>query len=581
MRSVVQPRSRGALWAVLLRLALVTFVCAAQDREAFAQATPAPGEATAVIRIFLRPYDDSDESLSEIERLLLLNAPRPATVGAGDTISLVIAREFGFGAGDLPRTYSLLEKTILAWNRLDSPLAMRPGTLLIPDLPQKIRFNPAIATNRIPTSSTSTVIMSAEAARLESTQIRDATRLGAAGVEMYVSVPEPLVARYESAGIITVDTRNALPVHSLAINFSQDACVAAGSPPVLGSADRLEMSALLATARRQAQVFVLDTGWPSQQAQSESVAALGRLLQRVRQLYRLGQAPLLTVAYVAPTTNSPASHCVKIESALSEFEALDTTNRVEVVYVPLTNAQNAKPLLKELLEVWHMVSAIRRANLSPSDPSYSVPNDIRTTARRLADTTVNQLPDVVANSILQTQKSIVEAIIGLATETSKADGTFFIINESWWVERNGQFFDEHDDPHGAVVAAAGNLNKEIVGDAIEFARRSASSGFYVAALNVNANGKRVCNSNFVADRFVPGTNALGYVGDIAGDTGSSFSAARIAWLLAAAEALRSTAIGASNWHAELETRLRTLRPAGVSTFEALRVTPARLMRIWQ
>src|SRR5262249_33987522 len=155
---------------------------------------------------------------------------------------LVIAREYGFGARDLPRTYALLEKTVLAWNRLDSPQALGPGALLIPDLPQKIRFNPAIATNRLPTTSTSAVSLSADTAGLESTQTRKATRLGASGVEMYVNVPEPLVARYTSAGIITVDARNILPVHSLAINFSQGACVPSGSPPILSGTERAQIA---------------------------------------------------------------------------------------------------------------------------------------------------------------------------------------------------------------------------------------------------------------------------------------------------------------------------------------------------
>lgn len=104
---------------------------------------------------------------------------------------------------------------------------------------------------------------------------------------------------------------------------------------------------------------------------------------------------------------------------------------------------------------------------------------------------------------------------------------------------------------------------------------------YVAALNVNTDGNRVCHSNFIGDRFVPGANALGYVGDIVGDTGSSFSAVRIAWLLAAAEALRVGPMDASVWHAELEVRLRKMRAAGVGTFKAIRITPVGLMRLWQ
>lgn len=242
MKESSAAQRRRHRWPTLTaRLALVVCACGVSGREALAQATPA-GESTAVIRIVLRPYDDSDESLSEIDRLLLLNAPRRSTVTAGETISRVIAREYGFGARDLPRTYTLVEKTMLAWNRLDSPHAMRPGTLLIPDLPQKTRFNPAIATNRLPTASASAVGLGADTVGLKSTQTRKATRLGASGVEMYVNVPESLVARYANAGILSVDTPNTLPVHSLAINFSQGPCVPAGSPPILESTERTEIT---------------------------------------------------------------------------------------------------------------------------------------------------------------------------------------------------------------------------------------------------------------------------------------------------------------------------------------------------
>src|SRR5687767_6127275 len=72
--------------------------------EVSAQVPTQPGEPTAVVRIHLRPYDDSDESIAEIERLLTLETPRRAAVNSGDTVSHVIASEYGFGAVDLPRT---------------------------------------------------------------------------------------------------------------------------------------------------------------------------------------------------------------------------------------------------------------------------------------------------------------------------------------------------------------------------------------------------------------------------------------------------------------------------------------------
>src|SRR5258708_38479238 len=51
-------------------------------------------------------YDDSDESLRLLETLARYAPVRQVTVAPGDTLAALFVREYGFGVGDLPKSYA-------------------------------------------------------------------------------------------------------------------------------------------------------------------------------------------------------------------------------------------------------------------------------------------------------------------------------------------------------------------------------------------------------------------------------------------------------------------------------------------
>src|SRR5262249_16519902 len=221
------------------------------------------------------------------------------TLPANGTISALVLAEYGFGPSNLPRTYALIEARILALNGLTAPEQAKPGPFLIPGLPSNVRYNPAYAWNDFPSAAEFRITpkrgVDMTAARAEDVvveRVADTKRRGANGVTFDLSLTMNLLRDPAIAALARASFAS-LPSEPLRVKFSGQDCSNAAPAPVLSAQQRGELESLLREARRTVPLFVVDTGWPSADAQQESWEHLRSLVQQIRDHFHLGPAPSL------------------------------------------------------------------------------------------------------------------------------------------------------------------------------------------------------------------------------------------------------------------------------------------------
>jgi hypothetical protein len=206
-------------------------------------------------------------------------------------------------------------------------------------------------------------------------------------------------------------------------------------------------------------------------------------------------------------------------------------------------------------------------------------NRIRADAISEAAKRVKALPVDATKKPFITDKAVLDAVWEIAQAASEDDDSFFVVNESWTVPTGAIGFAPLDAQRGIAVAAAGNTpNRDITERPfINFAGQSLTSDYIVAVMNMNASGALQCNSSFVGAPFAD-TRAVGFDGTIAKDCGTSFSAPRVAWLIAAGEALRETDVASSLWAQRMARVVRDAR-AGGNGLAAFLLDPIKLLNL--
>jgi hypothetical protein len=181
--------------------------------------------------------------------------------------------------------------------------------------------------------------------------------------------------------------------------------------------------------------------------------------------------------------------------------------------------------------------------------------------------------------MMQSDKAVLEGLIALLHFVGSREHTFFFLNESWTLHSKLAQFQPVATPHVVAVAAVGNTgDPDINKSEIEFARRWRTQRDVIAVLNMDPSGLPQCQSSQVVTRGGDSMLVVGYDGRIGpADCATSFAAPRVAWLLAAAEAVRSSTLGNDDewltWVAEL---VRASRVGG-NGLGALRFSQDRLV----
>jgi hypothetical protein len=568
--------------------------CAAQQP----QASPA---ATAFAQIRLNTaYDDSSESLLLLAAVARYVPVRQIPVAAGDDLDKLFVREYGFGHTDLPKSYALLLRVILEKNHLSRPEDLRPGVLIIPAVPTRAwmrwgRNNPlnyianmilfradsAVAasssTNRKPTLAAVGLTEGAlpDVAYKEDVP-SDQPRPTAPSALLVLELGVRQVASFVESKIFPPGTVTAatfpLPVQ-LADESKCDTEPASRDHATLTPAQRARIAQLLTQgSQRSPVVFILDTGWPSLAAYRESVGALHDILDTVwRSQFGVGFPKSQPMASLPAANND---HCRCIERGLRELRALDQdvepAKRVRIVYVPLTREQGADSVLTDLLLTSTLLDRQSKEHVEINSKI------IQGSRKEATDLVKNHFPEKWAGEEVQTDKSLLDAILSLGQAYAEASKTVFFVSESWTVRHpdwGGEYYVQYQNPqYGLVTAATGNDPNAPL---LDFAQRSPNSKDTMAVINMTAAGVDP-DSTLIEQRNIDESLAAGFDGYVTDDVfGTSFSAPRIAWFLAAGEAVRTQPLDLHYWGVDLSLMLKRLRDPNATGYQKLLFNPIR------
>ena len=547
----------------------------------------APAELGSVTVAVNTDYNDSDDSLKQIAAIVQLPQFEIYKAAANQTLSGIILDRYRLGPSDLPRTYAMLSQRIQALNNVTNPDAIAEGPLKIPIVPPRVQ--------RIVSVGTAPHIGFGHFSIFPGISITVPTGLRpAVPPEAVFTAPPQGIAVVPTPSIppiravqnptfilsVPVTSSNAASTQSSLAAFSaqtksEKLTVSFAAPPSQSSVVHLTMSsddeAALASAlnqrpRRNTTLFILDDAWPDADTYSTSIKELQKMSDTVRGAIGLAPIDFKTAPFVPLPQPLHSSY---IRDSLKEFTDRDRSSIVKVVYIPLSKAQNSSAVLSELLRLHFAIT------MSTSTAS----SDIQAAMEKWASDVLSNVQADYSDQKISTDWAIIEAIWSIADFIAlrSPNRDVFFINESWTVLPGTVNVSHSGVSAGIVVAAAGNtlgkvVNSDIGG--VDFARQCTSTRSVIAALNVTPHQGLICNSSIVEEQLLNDTFVAAYDGEVLGGPderkclegdvgncvcGTSFSAPRIAWMLALSEAVRSTDVEYSNWNVVLQNKVRGLR----------------------
>lgn len=517
-------------------------------------------------------YDDSDSSIARLSQLTEILPPLRTRMDQSDLAHLILDRYTVSAASErplerktdseLPRTYDVLVKSIVAMNQLSDGAHVQAGQeLLIPPVPRlaprgsednpfnqlprivqlELTDAPAVVEDSLFTlgafefTDTRHVVAASDVGKSQryvilkfSVPADAASRFGADFPEFFESFPALLA--FQSMGV------DLLP--------ASDTGLAQGT--LLAQGDRAKLTALLKGAKRSVSVFILDSGWPSDQVRSRSFDALWEMLHTARQLVVMEAQPKKPSL---PAFKEPQNgHCKDILAALQELLAIPGSDSVTVVFVPMSKEQGATPLISELLYV-HYAVRLKTDLAQRRDQDFSVQGirwepQYAAQAREYATRALKTVPTSIPPGGFTTSAEVLQALVRIANLVAQKRNTLFFVNESWTVRESGMEFSPPAPLAGVLIAAAGNSpGRNVHGDAVsaplDFAQRSLNSKDYLAVMQMDGGGALRCGSSSVDPLLLNDILAVGYDGWTPDRRcGTSLAAPRVAWFLAAAEAVR-------------------------------------------
>jgi hypothetical protein len=548
-------------------------------------------QTTALVRIHVdTTYDDTEDSLKLISKLIEKLPTRRVKLESGGTISKLILDEYGFGPSDLPKSYALLEAAILSRNELSKPEDAMPGEYSIPHVPKRALrlFNKNKLLNfvsKIAYFSRSNLAMITDVA--EPTSVEDVEMVAAPQVfeagrpaaqstvddlEIPAAVAQDIL---EDEFMATIATGFNLPMTVDLASASGETSSPQDTPhPALNEEERQLIRNMLATeAQRDVLVFIADTGWPDDATYIQSRHNLRDVLGFIWKQYFDRDLP--SSPNPKPFATPSHKHCQIIERSLGEFRELDPTNRIKIVYVPMTKEQDGAPVLIELLQTSYLIDHLR------GKPG-KVPDDVVKRARKAAEKVVAEnFPSKWEGQEVKTDKAVLDALLRVGDKYAEKKQSLFFLNESWTVPIEELFVAYPSLLDGAVIAAVGNSMENVNVSLRDFAQRSVRNKDTLAVMNMNREGSLQCLSSRIDERDIDDAFAVAFDGRVSGsdsECGTSFAAPRVAWLLAMAEAIRRDQLEPSRWSILLHQRLVNARDANVTGFGKLWLSPTRFLR---
>lgn len=540
-------------------------------------------------------YDDSQKSLDMLTALIKEGPSRQIAVAKGDNVSSLIVREYGFGPSDLPKSYKLLEDAIVSRNNLTNATGLKPGSMVIPAVPRRawMDINPANLINFVPNVSVFDAMYVEPAASkanrksgtgMASIQEAKASELAYERLSMpqeprlaaqfeLMNFELPLKAAQDFLKSSHLAKESSAFTFPMSVRLAGDESCNQSDPAnfhdtLMPNQAQMIRTMLADHVNRSATLFILDTGWPDKTAYDESLSALEGVLQVVWKNYFHLNHPKLRRIRKLPSPNQ--LHCKCIERSLSEFRALDPKRQIKVVYVPMTREQGAAPVLTDILETAYLLQQVSTSNAT-------INRSIVAAARAQAASVVaKHFPDKWVGDEVETDKSIMEGILLVGNKYAEVEQSLIFVNESWTVNHEQYFVNFPSPLDGNVVAATGNADENVNIPLRDFAQRSLQNRDTIAVLNMQQSAL-ICHSSRIDKRDLDTSLAIGFDGQVTVTMdvcGTSFSAPRVGWILAAGEVV-STNVDPHRWGNDLHDCLLKLRPSDAQGYGKLNLDPVR------
>lgn len=359
---------------------------------------------------------------------------------------------------------------------------------------------------------------------------------------------------------------------------------------------------LSAPQRRGVPLVLIESAWPDRPTALASCLRMNAILGKVRNTWGISEVSPSPVCDTVAFTDPPTEHSQHVLSSLKQLTKIGA-DVVLPIFVPMSKDQGAAPLLREIIrvsELYSLKSTVFRDTLKKREElgrtckglNLGQPLTFTECIRLLPDSGFTRTADVRSGDAMRQLRdkilvdndkrhfegssAIVTAVVNVVSAFSLAEGTGAFVSTSWIVPSAymGTFTPSLTVPTVLIVAAAGNDNKIVNNDKspIELARWAAERQV-IAVVNLTPAGDTVCHTSVVDTSLLNVTSVVGFDGDLERRTcGTSFSAPRVAWILAADEALRCGRLSAANWRARIASRLLALRKGG-SSYQSLLLNP--------
>jgi hypothetical protein len=538
---------------LVLTLALVVGRASADDADEQRDGVTDAANVQLAVRIDAH-YSDDPASIAQLRQLLDFLPPESAQLRAQEDIHRFVIRRYGFGPYKQPdarHAFFLLRDYIADHNHL-SPYMTGPRTIRVPPLPprQKLFVNRAKRTNRLPKLQTLESFYTSGLAFMVRpvNQLDDSAREGSRSVVLDVRVTAQQARLLATTAFFNTSAVSA-DVHPVVASFG-GTCnepLPTRTTPLLTPSEQSLITERVNTAHG-AELFILDTGWPSAPEMAYAISRAGDALKQWRLDLGLPAEPLATVTFHAPPL--PLRHCEDVATSLAELRALDPTRRaVDVIYFPITIQQDTVGFFRNLLEVSYVAERVNTIGTTKTNAASLYARAV-TNAAWVLDDIQKQLQTDPSGFI--TNKAILDGLYRLADYISGRNNSLHVVNASWGLPAKLlKLLPEFE--RGLTVVAAGNDNEEYPGSEIDLARHCVENGRYLGVVNMDRNGRRLFCSGHIKTGYEAKASSVGFDGIISGSCGTSFAAPRVAFLVALAASQLQTP-DLSSWFLDLEAR---------------------------
>lgn len=529
-----------------------------------------------VRRLVPANYHDVAVDTSAFSTVLKNSLQRIVVVKPGDTLSGLLQEKFKTTGRWTPQVYGILESHVQSINGLTNPARdLKAGSILrLPDLPMTAQD-----------SKWKTAVRQAKT----SIAFEWDSQLRAFAGSPVVSPQSPPTSKQE----LQVRSVSSSELSSMDMNWreTREQLEASGKyQPMQGemtatlAADLvdssqtalspIELSFLAGFLGRQAvtkpYVVVLDDSWPSQDDFAHAARFVVDASKLIRQAFSLENPAekdskdlaILESQYKDGTTFCDEnceyprlkSHSAMIRKSLTTLTELDKKDLVDVVYLPLNKSSRfSTEVLSEILRITLLAESVTNqlvfqsktirvpSGVLPGTPDYvQVEKQVR---QMLSPPSllISPLPDSGGTLTVSTDKGIIDAVVNFLWLYSMASQRPHFLSMSWTTPnlRLPALF--RPNGYGLWFAAVGNdPTINVQAKEVQYAARSSDPGDIVAVQNTAS--AQCGTSTLSADPNLP---VLGFAFPGRFDSshsGTSFSTPRVAWLLAAKEAIKGAVV---------------------------------------